>query len=133
MTRIKSSHRTKNRFISLGTILLLLSESGCATLVSDEQQVISVHSEPSGASIMADEHFVGVTPASVRLNRKRPQQIRIVKEGYQEVILQTRKGVNWAVMGNVLFGGIPGLFIDFLTGAAYSVHPKEINAHLTKT
>src|SRR5690606_14130028 len=56
--------------------------------------------------------------------------LRIEKEDYQPVdILLTQSKDGW-LWGNILFGGLIGLGIDFISGDAYDLDPELINANL---
>jgi hypothetical protein len=75
----------------------------------------------------------GVTPVVIELKRKEKNLIvRVEKSGYEPVeIPLVRKADGW-IFGNIVFGGLIGLAIDFGTGAAYKLTPEEINATLLK-
>ena len=44
--------------------------------------------------------------------------------------VRLRSTSNGWVFGNVLLGGIMGLLIDYGTGAAYTLTPDNVDAHL---
>ena len=57
-------------------------------------------------------------------------KLHIEKEGYQPVdILLTQSLYGW-LWGNILFGGLIGLAVDFITGDAYDLEPELISANL---
>ncbi len=111
-------------------IMICVAQSGCATIVSSSDQEVRVLSDPPGAKIRVDGMLRGVTPTIVDLERKRRHQLQIEKEGYETVMRDTGKGFNWWFVGNILFGGIIGIIIDFSTGAVYKIKPDEINTAL---
>jgi hypothetical protein len=110
--------------------MLLFVQSGCATIVSSSDQEVRVMSDPPGAKVRVDGMLRGVTPTIFDLERKRRHQIQIEKEGYETVVRDTGKGFNWWFTGNILFGGIIGMIIDFANGSVYKVKPNEINVVL---
>ena len=115
------------------TLTLFLLQSGCASIVSGRNQDISVRSNPPGASVEIDGMPMGKTPVTTEVKRKKRHQIKIEKQGYLEETRTTKKGFNWWFAGNVIFGGIIGIIIDFATGAVYSVSPDEVNVSLIQS
>ena len=76
---------------------------------------------------------MATTPAVIELKRKQSNiVIRFEKKGYEPVEIALRRSVDSWVWGNVVFGGIIGLAIDFSDGAAYKLSPAEIQAVLRK-
>lgn len=124
---------SKPLFVFAAVISLFLS--GCATIVSKSNYPINIESEPRGARvIVTDKHGAEVvtarTPAVVKLKAgagyfaKASYSVKIVKEGYQEVIVPVEFKLNGWYFGNLLFGGFLGLLvIDPLTGAMW--RPKS--------
>lgn len=110
--------------------ILLLVQTGCASIVSGREQTVSIRSNPAGADVEIDGMSTGKTPLTTDLKRKKRHQIKIKKDGYLEESRVTKKGFNWWHLGNVLIGGIIGIIIDFATGAVYDVDPDEINVSL---
>ena len=128
-----SSYFCMKKILSAFLMIAILSlEISCASYVSGTQQGIDVFSNPNGADVTVDGRFVGKTPLTTQVKRKRRHQIKIMKEGYVEESRVTKKGFNWWFAGNVLIGGIVGIIIDFATGAVYSVEPDEVKVPLVK-
>lgn len=117
--------------ITLGCFVL--SQTGCATIVSGRNQNIPVVSIPSGA-IVTVEGQKQISPATFILDRKRAvYQIRVEKEGFEPVEVTLKKGVNGWVWGNILFGiigGAIGLTIDLSTGSASKFIPNDVEVNL---
>lgn len=121
-----------------------LTLTGCASIVGDKEQTISISSTPSQAHVLiTDERsmevFEGTTPTTVTLRKAdgsyfggKSYSVTISKEGYQDRTLAISSSPNgWYVAGNLVFGGFIGwLVVDPLTGAMYSLSPDEINASL---
>jgi hypothetical protein len=72
------------------------------------------------------------TPQSVRLPRKNEYQIEFALPGYKPQTVALTKGVNGWVFGNLIFGWIPGLIIDFVTGSANKLEPALVSVSLEK-
>ena len=117
--------------------------SGCATIVSGSDQTVAISSEPSAADVVVRDEtdavvFSNKTPASVTLKKgkgyfkKKSYVVEISKEGYETQAVQLTGSANgWYVGGNLLFGGLIGyLIVDPLTGAMYTLNPKEVNTDL---
>lgn len=123
-------------FRQLGIIVLSVccafASVNCATIVSGRNQTLPVVTEPDGAVIT-----VGTTeqksPATVLLDRRQEfYVIKVEKEGYKTVTVTLKRGTNGWVWGNILFGGIIGLVIDFSTGSAYKFNPSEVDVQALK-
>lgn len=115
----------------LGVLVLASSLSACATIIHGGDQKVNFASTPSAATVFVDNEQMGVTPVTLNLSRKERHNVRIELAGYQPFETQLTKGVSGWVFGNLLFGGIPGLAIDAITGALYKLEPSEVSATLT--
>ncbi len=121
----------KLSFLFLLTFIIL--SSSCATIMQSTRQELSISSSPSEALVTNNGLQLGKTPLVADLKRKGNHRIKIELEGYQpfEVIL-TRKTSGW-IWGNLLFGGVPGLIVDVITGGMYILQPEQIQAELRNT
>ncbi|RMH84174.1 MAG: hypothetical protein D6681_16650 [Calditrichaeota bacterium] len=121
--------------ISLGFFLL-----SCASIVSGTKQKINISSSPSAAKVKVERAVAGgvseqtvwegQTPATVELKRKYEYVVTISAEGYKDQRIVLERSTNGWVWGNLLFGGIFGIIIDFSNGAGYKLTPKEIHVEL---
>ncbi|MGC3873503.1 hypothetical protein ACPF7Z_09570 [Halomonas sp. GXIMD04776] len=121
-----------------------LALSGCATIVGDKDQTVTINSSPSNADVVitdetSNQIFAGQTPTTVQLNKSdgsyfggKTYTVEISKEGYEERTLMINATPNgWYIGGNILFGGLIGwLVVDPLTGAMYNLSPDQISADL---
>lgn len=135
----------KNAIKSFVVSFSILSLVGCATIVGDKTQLMSVNSTPSDAVIkISDEKgmeiFTGKTPTTVTLKKAdgsywggKEYTVTILKEGYETQKIPVTSNPNgWYIAGNLVFGGLIGWFIvDPLTGAMYNLSPEQINASLS--
>lgn len=102
----------------------------CSTIVHGTTQKIQVSSNPTKAEVWVDGALMNSTPTTLKLKRKNDYFIRIVKEGYDPVEIKiTGKPSAW-IIGNVIFGGIIGCGIDFLSGGAYTLSPDRLDVNL---
>jgi hypothetical protein len=72
----------------------------------------------------------GVTPVIADLKRKDNHVIRVTLEGYQPFEMALTRSVSGWVWGNLVFGGLPGLAIDAITGGLYKLSPEQVTAQL---
>ena len=101
--------------------------SSCASILSGRKQKVQINSYPAGVRIFVEGHdMLAVTPASVKVPRKKKVRIMLQKEHYEDGVINQKGGFNGTAVANILLGGIPGLLVDWGTGAIYK-YPKEIN------
>lgn len=97
-----------------------------------DSQYVEINSQLSGASAYIEGNYF-ITPAKVLLKRGYPMheyQILVQKEGYKPgyaKIYQKLSGWLWA---DIIWGIIPGITIDAITGAAFDLVPKQITVNL---
>ena len=118
------------RFIAL--TLVTASLSGCATIMHGGNQPVGISSNPTGAQVFVDNAVVGVTPVTATLSRKDHHTVRVEMPGYAPYEMKLTRGMSGWVWGNLVFGGIPGLAIDAISGGLYKLTPGEVNASLTR-
>lgn len=141
--------KTKTKFTLCNLCALFAASaiclSGCATIVGDTKQLVSLNSQPSSASIsITDEKgstvFNGTTPTTITLNKSdgtwfggKTYLVKVAKDGYETQTVQINHQVNgWYIAGNFVFGGLIGWFIvDPLSGAMYSLTPDQVNPSLS--
>jgi hypothetical protein len=123
---------------SLPTLACLIGLSGCATLVSDDQQSIVVTSDPVGATCQVRQGgaFVATVPTT-------PGTILVGKSRHDIAIDCTRPGYfpgaavlephfqDWTY-GNILYGGSVGLLVDTSSGAI-NEYPHWVSVQMKRT
>ena len=115
---------------TITTVCLVITLSGCATIVSGRNQDLPVYSTPSGA-IATVGSMKQATPATFTLDRRRGDYVvKVEMDGYESIEVKLKKGVNGWVFGNIVFGGIIGLVIDISTGSASKFTPDEVDVNL---
>ena len=75
---------------------------------------------------------MGKTPLIADLKQSKNHCLRIELEGFQPYEVALSKSPSGWVFGNIIFGGIPGLIIDVMTGGMYVLKPEQIQAELRK-
>lgn len=116
--------------VALLAPLLLLA--GCASIIHGTTQQIGISSSPTGAQVVVDGMQRGVTPVVADLKRKDSHVIRVSMDGFQPFEMALTRSVSGWVWGNLVFGGIPGLAIDAITGGLYKLAPEQVTAQLQR-
>ncbi|GGZ11303.1 hypothetical protein GCM10007169_29770 [Shewanella fodinae] len=140
--RGKQGEKMNKTLCAVALLTALLG--GCATIVGDKTQLMSIASTPSDATVLITDEkgvqvFKGTTPTSVTLQKsdgtywgKKSFTVEITKEGYEKRVIPITASANgWYIAGNIVFGGLIGWFIvDPLNGAMYTLSTEQINATL---
>lgn len=111
------------------SICLFCLLTGCASIMTGGgQEELFFQTEPPGAEVVlrGGPHEIRlVTPASVMLDKKFGYMADVRKKGYKDMHVEiARSGSGW-VWGNLLIGGIIGLYIDTQTGATGKFEKKH--------
>ena len=116
----------------IGLVSLLTTFSGCGTIVHGNDQKIHVTSAPSGAEVLYEGAVRGITPTDVAIKRRPLKNVLTLrKEGYEEAQLVVKNGVSlWALLGNIVFGGVPGWVIDAATGSFGATYQDSFTVDL---
>lgn len=108
-----------------------LTFTGCATIMHGRHQDIGIASTPSGATAKVDGTTV-ITPSTLHLKRNRSYSVQIEKEGYEPGGATFTSHLSGWLWGNVFFGGLVGLLVDFITGGAKKITPDNTAVTLVK-
>lgn len=73
---------------------------------------------------------LGNTPLVAKLRRKDKHAVRIELEGYAPYEMALSRSTSGWVWGNIVFGGIPGLAVDAITGGLYKLKPEQVEGTL---
>lgn len=112
-------------------LIAAAASSGCASIMHGTRQDVSIASTPSGASVTINGQDRGKTPAAVELSRKDKHLLKVELPGYLPFESYLIRKVSGWVWGNLVFGGIPGLAIDAITGGLYNLNPEDVTVTLT--
>ena len=115
---------------------------GCASIMSGRHAEVAINTNAPNARVVVrdkrGQHVASLhTPATVTLRRKDklifPARYTATIEapGYQPASVPIRSTINPWILGNVIIGGIPGLVVDNVTGAAWRPRHSEIYQELT--
>ena len=108
----------------IGSFVLALSLTGCATLFGDHDKTVHVDSQPQGAQVFVNNVPVGVTPTTVVVNNPlSPPTITLKKSGYETQLAQVNTSFQPIGILNILFW--PGFIVDALTGDMMKISPES--------
>ena len=122
---------------AVGLVCLVGSLGACATVTRGVHQSWSVQTVPDGAAVATSNGFAcKQTPCSFRMERKSEFEVTITKPGYKEwhgrVTHAVAGGGAVGVAGNVVVGGVIGIGVDALSGAALDLKPNPLKVTLDK-
>jgi hypothetical protein len=113
---------------------------GCASATRGTTESISIVSTPPGATADVsglDNPTACVTPCVVQVKRNADVTVSINKPGYEPQVVPLTKEVAGAgaagFAGNVLVGGVVGMGVDAVTGAALDHKPNPVEVTLQPT
>lgn len=124
-------------------VIMLISLSSCATIMSRSSYEVRVNSNPKDATVTifnrkGHEVYSGNTPFQVRLQphagyfKKAVYSIEFTKNGYSDKNIILSSDINEWYFGNLLIGGFIGmLIIDPATGAMYKLKNTDINVTMS--
>ena len=117
----------------LGIVALCALAGGCASVTRGTTENLSIASTPSGAEAIIsglENPTTCLTPCSVVVKRNADISVTIQKPGFEsQVIPLTREiqGTGAAgFAGNVIAGGLVGMGVDAVTGAARDHKPNPV-------
>ena len=117
----------------LGVLAACAMLGGCASVARGTTETISVESTPSGAEAMIsglDNPMTCVTPCAVVAKRNADISVTVQKSGYEPQVVQLTKDIPAAgaagFAGNLLLGGVVGMGVDAVTGAATDHKPNPV-------
>jgi len=114
-------------------ILPVLGLAACATIIHGPRQDVPVNTVPSGVTVEVLGRTY-TTPATIELKRTDlPVTLKFSKEGYETLEFTLNKTVDGWILGNIIFGGIPGLIVDLATGSTQKIVPGTVQVTLKES
>jgi PEGA domain len=117
----------------LGVLAACAMLCGCASVSRGTTETISVASTPSGAEAVIsglDAPMTCMTPCAVVAKRNADISITVQKPGFEPQVVQLTKDIPAAgaagFAGNLLLGGVVGMGVDAVTGAATDHKPNPL-------
>lgn len=116
-----------NTKLYASTVILfaLFLSTGCASMIHGQQQNIHVKSHDD-ATIYIDGRFAGQGTAQRKVSRDEVHSI-VVEHNNCQIQYDTQSRFNkTSLLGLLLDVGLISIPTDFLTGAAWQIHPSKI-------
>ena len=118
------------RLVGLAVTLVFLP--GCASLISGTQKTVRVTSDPAGALVKVDGATRALTPGRVNVWPKSNHEIVVAKPGFERASFRAEQHLDAWIFANVLNGFLPGMLVDWATGAMYRVEPTAVHVQLER-
>ena len=120
------------KFKSLIAVVSVALLTGCASIIGDQSQPVSVDTPscPNASCRLSNSkgtYFVKSTPGTVVVNKAYGDLTAICEKNGKSNTSVHKSSANAATFGNVLLGGIPGALIDGGSGAGYDYQGYLIN------
>lgn len=126
------------RRFTLFALALLPAFTGCASIVSGQNQPVSVETRAKGTTLAGanctmlndkGKWFV-TTPGTVTVQRSyNDLSVSCEASGVSKGIAMVKSATKPMAFGNILFGGVIGAGVDVATGAAYD-YPTLISVEM---
>jgi hypothetical protein len=117
----------------LGVVALAAALGGCASVTRGTTENISISSTPSGAEATITGLEVPtacITPCAIVAKRSADITVSFAKPGYEPEVVQLTKEVPVTgaagFAGNLVAGGLVGMGVDAVTGAAQDHKPNPV-------
>ena len=129
------------RFTTLAALAACLLFGGCASIVSGQNQSISLTTKKDDAEVVGAKCSLAndkgtwftTSPGSVTVRRSYGDlTVNCALDGSSPGIAMVKSTTKAMAFGNVIFGGVIGATVDVSTGAAYD-YPSLITVAMGKT
>jgi len=125
-----SERRRARALAALAALPLLV---GCATLVQGSTQRVQISSTPSGARVLVlPENATLITPGAIHLARNQVHTLVFTLPCYHAATGYLDRVDSKPLLLDAFTGAIPGLAVDFATGAAYELTPDPLHVTLQR-
>lgn len=107
-----------------------MSLAACASVTRGTRQTFYFLSDPGGAKVQTSDGYKCTTPCKVKLKRKTEFTATVTKEGYKpgtaNVESSTKGGGVAGAAGNIIAGGLIGIFVDGSNGSMNDLSPNPL-------
>ena len=120
---IQSEGAIMIRALGMFVVSVMLSLTGCATIVKGNDQNLAITTDPEGASCSVQRKgmyiaTVNPTPGSFRVDKSSAAlDLKCTKQGYLNTETQIDSSFQGWFLGNLILGGIVGIVVDASSGA----------------
>ncbi len=124
--------RMRKIVLSIFSLLIIVSLSGCATIFGVHHRSVRVTSNKPGAKVYYDGDEVGRTPVTFNVANPafHPGKITVKKSGYDPQTKQVMTLFQAVGVLNVLFP--PGFLVDAISGDMMKVNPTAMHFNLIR-
>lgn len=109
--------------------LVVLSLTGCASVLKGTDQVLTFTSDQDGAQVLLDGVSVGVTPVSMKVKKNSKSTVMVKKDGFRTQTMPLDKKYDGVALLNIFWDFST---TDLITGAAYEYEPNTYYFKLLK-
>lgn len=127
------------RFAARAALILsvAMTLSACASVTRGTRQTFYFLSDPGGATIETSDGYKCETPCKVKLKRKTEFTATVSKPGFKSntanVESSAHSGGVAGAAGNILAGGVIGIFVDGSNGSMNDLRPNPLKWTLAPT
>ena len=132
---LRSGKIKMKEIINIALVVVVLSSSGCSSIMNDNTQPVSVDTPncPSATCKLTNsngQYFVKKTPGTVMVNKAFGDLTVECSKGDVGSINVVKSSANATMFGNLLFGGIIGAALDGGSGVGFD-YPEVIENGLS--
>jgi len=128
---VRHRQNLPRNLILIASITCIALLQGCATVVSGVKDTVEVTSEPPGALVRLEKNGKEyTTPASFEVTRRSSHTMLVSRDGYHTERVTIGRTLNPWLFGNLIFGGVVGIVVDFVSGATFSPSPGKAHIEL---
>lgn len=103
----------------------MISISGCASMLNGSQQDLTVKTHDQ-AEIFIDNRFVGKGYITKKVRRDQNHEVKVVRNDCQKTFTTQSQFNKTTLLGLFIDLGLISMPTDFISGAAWSIHPNKI-------
>ena len=115
----------KGNLMKILFIILMVSISGCASMLNGTEQDLTIKTHDQ-AEIFIDNRFVGKGYTKRKVSRDQAHEVRVVKGDCQQTFTTQSTFNKTTLLGLFIDAGLISIPSDFISGAAWNVHPNKI-------
>lgn len=105
--------------------------SGCAGMFSGKTQIVTIKSEPEGATVLINGMEHGKTPLTTSIGKSKDLLLTVRKDGFKDVSMPMNTAFDPMALVGLMSYGFP-ITTDVQSGTAYQVSPNYYSVELKK-
>lgn len=123
--------RRASRSASMLACALAVPIASCASIVTGSTDRVQLDSVPQGAHYVTNAGHEGTTPAQISISDDVTLTVTCTADGYERTTVTMPPRMSGWVLGNLAFGGLIGLGLDFVSGN-WRTHDDKLVVSLPK-